>query len=97
PIKIAPAATPVAARPATRPMTSGDEVRSEDGSRSQTPIANSQVMRPLPTAVHPRDIPATPQPASPSIASSALEREHLQAQQQLRLQQEAARQKMQQQ
>jgi hypothetical protein len=55
------------------------------------------VSPPAPAAIHPHELPAVPQAASPSAANSALEREHLQQQQQLRAQQEQERQRVQQQ
>jgi flagellar biosynthesis GTPase FlhF len=53
--------------------------------------------RAAPTAVHPNELPPVPKPASPGVANSALEREHLQQQQQMLAQQEQARQRVQQQ
>jgi hypothetical protein len=50
-----------------------------------------------PIAVHPKELPPVPKPVSPGIANSALEREHLQQQQQMLAQQEQARQRIQQQ
>jgi hypothetical protein len=53
--------------------------------------------RPATIAVHPKELPPVPKPASPAIADSALERQHLQQQQQMLAQQEQARQRVQQQ
>lgn len=52
---------------------------------------------PAPAAVHARELPKAPAPPSPSGANSALEREHLQQQQQMRAQQEQEQQRVQQQ
>ncbi|GAC1660239.1 MAG: hypothetical protein PVS2B3_13330 [Steroidobacteraceae bacterium] len=57
-------------------------------------VASNPVVSP---AVHPSELPAAPKPPSPNIANSALEREHLQQQQQLRAAQEQQRQQVQQQ
>jgi FecR protein len=53
--------------------------------------------RPASAAVHPRELPAAPTAPSPSVANSALEREHLQQQQALQAQQAQQRQRLQQQ
>jgi Family of unknown function (DUF6600) len=58
--------------------------------------ANPAGNRPSTAAVHPKELPPVPKPASPAIANSALEREQLQQQQQMRIQQEQARQRVQQ-
>lgn len=52
---------------------------------------------PVPVPVHPNEIPHLERPASPSAANSALERQHLQEQQQLRARQDEERLRMQQQ
>ena len=61
------------------------------------PGLNPAPTRPMPSFVHPSEIPAPPRPPSPSVANSVLERQHLQEQQQLHAQQEADRQRIQQQ
>jgi hypothetical protein len=81
PVRIAPAATPVL-HTASPPPT--------------TPPA-AAVNRPPVAAVHPNELPPVPKPASPAVANSALEREHLQQQLQMGAQQEQARQRVQQQ
>ncbi len=83
-VKIAPPATPLAARPVVRPP-------------ARAPMVDPAATRPPPTAAHANEIPAAPKPPSPSVANSALERQHLQEQQKLAAQQEAERQKIQQQ
>ena len=66
--------------------------------RAASPAAtNPGGNRPSTAAVHPKELPPVPKPASPAIANSALEREQLQQQQQMRIQQEQARQRVQQQ
>ena len=57
----------------------------------------AQPSRPAPAAVHPRELPAAPTAPSPSVANSALEREHMQQQQALQAQQAQERQRLQQQ
>ncbi|HXA36657.1 MAG TPA: FecR family protein [Steroidobacteraceae bacterium] len=79
----APAAPPAAKTPPPPPAAPPAVLPA-----AKTPAAPSQ---PAPAAVHPRELPTVPKPASPSEANSALEREHLQQQQQLRAQQEQDR------
>lgn len=72
------------------------------GSDRQRPIARPavptvQAPRPAVAAVHPNESPAPPRPASPAVANSALERQHLQEQQQLAARQDQERQQVQQQ
>ena len=92
PIRIAPAATPVAA--SARTVGPQSAAPSRQPQTSPQPVAAA---RPPSAAIHPRELPAAPQPPSPSIANSALEREHLQQQQQLQARQEQERQRVQQQ
>ena len=56
-----------------------------------------ETMRPPSATVHPNELPPAPRPPSPAVAESALERQHLQEQQQLHAQQEQERQHVQQQ
>ena len=86
PVRIAPAATPIQSNPLA-PRPSAPPPRPTNAGNDRTPA----------TAMHPNDLPPVPKPVSPSIANSALEREHLQQQQQLLAQQEQARQRVQQQ
>lgn len=57
----------------------------------------STAAMPAAAPVHVEQLPAAPRAASPAVANSALEREHLQAQQQLQAQQAAERARVQQQ
>jgi len=59
--------------------------------------ARSSALAPAGAPVHVDQLPAAPRAASPAVANSALEREHLQAQQQLQAQQAAERERVQQQ
>jgi len=83
PVRIAPAATPIS-------HTAPPAAINPDVNRPS-------VSRPSTVAVHPKDLPPVPKPPSPGIADSALERQHLQQQQQMLAQQEQARQRIQQQ
>ncbi len=56
-----------------------------------------EAMHPPAATVHPNQLPAAPRPPSPADANSALERQHLQEQQQLHAQQEQERGRVQQQ
>jgi flagellar biosynthesis GTPase FlhF len=56
-----------------------------------------EAARPPVPAVHPVELPPTPKPPSPAVANSALERQHLQEQQQLAARQAQDRQRLQQQ
>jgi flagellar biosynthesis GTPase FlhF len=62
-----------------------------------TPATPATINRAAASAVHPNDLPPVAKAVSPNIANSALEREHLQQQQQMLAQQEQARQRIQQQ
>ena len=96
-IHIAPAATPVSSKPlAARPAVPGPQRPKADLRPGAAPAA-IEGNRPSAVAVHPNELPPIPKPASPSAANSALEREHLQQQQQLHAQQEQERARLQQQ
>ena len=69
----------------------------QDRPGERPPPQITEAARPAPAPVHPNEIPAAPRPPSPGNASSALERQHLQEQQQLHTQQEAEIQRVQQQ
>jgi hypothetical protein len=95
-VRIAPPATPhVAAQPAVRASTPSEPPPRADRPPARPPVAASNPV--AARAIHPNELPAAPKPPSPSIANSALEREHLQQQQQLRAAQEQQRQQVQQQ
>jgi hypothetical protein len=70
-------------------------------SRSAPPAAQTVAPRApradIPNATHPNEIPVPQRPASPAIANSVLERQHLQEQQQQQAKQEADRARLQQQ
>jgi hypothetical protein len=86
---VAPASIVNAPRPnvvRTAPLQSAPLPRPAPG-----PAASVPVSRPAPAAVHAGDLVPPPRPASPGVADSALEREHLQQQQQLRVQQDQER------
>ena len=84
PTEAKPSAAPPLARPAevTRPR---EVPRPPEAARPSVP------------AVHPVELPPTPKPPSPAVADSALERQHLQEQQQLEARQTQDRQRLQQQ
>jgi hypothetical protein len=100
PVRIAPAATP-----ATPVQTGG--LSPKTGAASGAPAQQRPESAPVPgnhggvspaaAAVHPNELPPVPKPAAPGMANTALERSHLQQQQQLQAQQEQERQKIQQQ
>ena len=93
-----PAAPVIIAKkpPETQPSSIEPAKSDRPADRAQPPRI-VQVSRPAPAAIHPSELPTPQKPAAPSIADSALEREHLQQQQQLRAQQEQERQRVQQQ
>ena len=78
-----PSAAPMPARPA--------EVTRPDGPRPP------EAARLPVTAVHPVELPTAPKPPSPAVANSALERQHLQEQQQMEAREAQDRQRLQQQ
>jgi hypothetical protein len=92
PIRIAPAATPVAS--SARAVVPQSAAPSPPPRPSPEPVAPA---RPPSAAVHPSELPAVRPPPSPNTANSALEREHLQQQQQLQARQEQERRQVQQQ
>jgi hypothetical protein len=95
-VRIAPPATPALAEPPARPMPSNSLPPRVDRPPAQPTTPTTEAIN-RPTPIHVNDVPAAPRPPSPGIANSALERQHLQEQQQLRAQQEEERQKVQQQ
>jgi hypothetical protein len=97
PVRIAPPAAPAIAHPPTEHETAraapAPVARPADRPAGTAP----QPARPPAAAVHPNEMPATFKPPSPSVANSALERQHLQEQQRLLAQQQEERQHVQQQ
>jgi hypothetical protein len=85
-VRTAPLQSAPLPRPAPGPAASAPLPRPAPG-----PAASVPVSRPAPAAVHAGDLVPPPRPASPGVADSALEREHLQQQQQLRVQQDQER------
>jgi hypothetical protein len=94
-VKLAPPAMPAVVHPPARPGVSPPA--SADREPVRPPSATGAGTRPAAVAVHPQELPQVPRPASPSSANTALERQHLQEQQQLAAQQAAERQRVQQQ
>jgi hypothetical protein len=92
-VRIAPPATPHVAAQPVRSTTTSPEPPRVDRPPARPTVADSPpgVAR----AVHPSELPVAPRPPSPSIADSALERQHLQEQQQLHAAQEQQRQQVQ--
>jgi hypothetical protein len=87
-------------RPPERPAPSAPAKTPPVSARTEParpPSAPSEGTRPAPVAVHPQELPQVFHPASPAAANTALERQHLQEQQQLLAQQAAERQRVQQQ
>lgn len=85
-------------RPAVRvaPPATSAAPRSPDNRMPARPaMSTAEPARPAAGAIHPRELPPAPKPPSPAIAESALERQHLQAQQQLQAQQEEERRRVQ--
>ncbi|HWY94138.1 MAG TPA: DUF6600 domain-containing protein, partial [Steroidobacteraceae bacterium] len=108
-VKLAPPAMPAVVHPPERPVPA-PSARVEparppsaagEGSRPAAvavhPQELPQASRPAAVAVHPQELPQASRPPSPSTANTALERQHLQEQQQLLAQQAAERQRVQQQ
>jgi hypothetical protein len=86
-IRMAPPASPVSvAKKPGRPTP-----LSAEPPKVNRPPPSVAMSRPAPAAIHPKELPALPKPASPSVANSVIEREHLQQQQQLRAQQDQER------
>jgi len=97
-VKIAPPATPIPARPAPKPpVASGSPPPRAQPAPTHPPMATAEVSRAAPAVIHPNELPPPIKPASPSVANSALERQHLQEQQQLQARQEEERRQVQQQ
>jgi hypothetical protein len=97
-VKLAPPAMPAmpaVVHPPDRPVAS-PSARTER-EPVHPPSSASEGTRPAAAAVHPQELPQVLRPASPSTANTALERQHLQEQQQLLAQQAAERQRVQQQ
>ena len=108
-VKLAPPAMPAVVHPPERPVPA-PSARVEparppsaagEGSRPAAvavhPQEPPQASRPAAVAVHPQELPQVSRPPSPGTANTALERQHLQEQQQLLAQQAAERQRVQQQ
>jgi FecR protein len=94
-VKIAPPPRMVAPARAAEPPAA---IRpNAERSESHTPPLPAQAPRSAANAIHPNELPPQPKPASPAVANSVLERQHLQEQQRLQAQQEADRQRLQQQ
>jgi len=89
-VRIAPEATPMA-RPGTPPATLHPPLRTD-----RPPSAAAAAGRPPAAASHPNELPPLSRPPSPNGANSALEREHLQEQQRLLVEQNAERERVQQ-
>ena len=96
-VRIAPPATPVAARPAPKPVTPESPAPKAEPAPTHPPSGTTEVNRTAPVPIHPKELPPPPKPVSPSVANSALERQHLQEQQQLQARQEEERRQVQQQ
>ena len=96
-----PSAPPAAKAPPTAPPVATTPRAANPPAAKAPPapaaVPTPPVSQPAPAAIHPRELPAVPKAASPGVANSALEREHLQQQQELRAQQEQERQRVQQQ
>src|SRR5882672_11445533 len=108
-VKLAPPAMPAVVHPPERPVPAPSarvepaRPPSAAGEGSQPaavavhPQEPPQASRPAAVAVHPQELPQVSRPPSPGTANTALERQHLQDQQQLLAQQAAERQRVQQQ
>jgi hypothetical protein len=95
-VRIAPPAMPhVAAPSSAKPATPSAPPPKADRPPPRPAVADSHP--PAPAAVHPNQLAVAPKPASPNSANSALERQHLQEQQQQHAAQEQQRQSLQQQ
>ena len=92
-VKLAPPAMPAGVHPPERPVPA-PSARVEP---ARPPSAAGESSRPAAAAIHPQELPQASRPPSPSTANTALERQHLQEQQQLLAQQAAERQRVQQQ
>ena len=92
-VKLAPPAMPAVVHPPERPVPA-PSARVEP---ARPPSAAGEGSRPAAAAVHPQELPQVSRPPSPGTANTAVERQHLQEQQQLLAQQAAERQRVQQQ
>jgi hypothetical protein len=91
-VRVAPPAAPVSVSRAPSKASAPTHAPTHAATPVEMPMS-----RPAPSAVHARELPVPAKPSSPSVAASALEREHLQQQQQLAAQQAQERQRLQQQ
>ncbi len=96
-VRIAPPATPVAARPTPKPAMPGSPAPRAQPVPTHPPVTSTEVTRAAPAPIHPNELPPPVKPVSPGVANSALERQHLQEQQQLQARQEEERRQVQQQ
>lgn len=94
-VKLAPPAVPAVVHAPERPVPSPSNRTDREPVRP--PSATSEGTRAAAVAVHPQELPQALHPTPPSAANTALERQHLQDQQQLLAQQAAERQRVQQQ
>src|SRR6266403_4982992 len=94
-VKLVPPAMPAVVHPPAPPVVSPSVGAGREPVRPSN--VTSAGNRPATVAVHPQELPQVLRPASPSTANTALERQHLQEQQQLLAQQTAERQRVQQQ
>src|ERR1700692_1896555 len=94
-VKLAPPAMPAVGHAPERPVPLPSASTGREPVRQPSPP--SEGTRPVAVAVHPQELPQALRPTSPSGANTALERQHLQEQQQLLAQQAAERQRVQQQ
>lgn len=102
-----PARAPVSLAPPARLVTSGRPAPQRPDTQNQQPVGTpappaAQVVAPRAPApmlnpTHPIEMPQPQRPASPALANSVLERQHLQEQQQQQAKQEADRTRLQQQ
>jgi hypothetical protein len=95
PERPAPAPAP-AARPPEPPAPAANERPNIDRGPSAT-APPTPVVQSVPNAIHPNELPRPQAPASPAMANSVLERQHLQEQQQQQARQNAEREQLQQQ
>jgi FecR protein len=93
----APTPPPAPARAANPPTPPPPPTAKAPPAAAPPPAPRAAPAAPAAAAIHPRELPAASQAAAPSTANSALEREHMQQQQQLQTQQAQERQRLQQQ
>jgi hypothetical protein len=96
-VRLAPPAIPAATRPPARAPASSDASQGTERLPARPPTPAAEPTRSAAVAAHPAELPVVPKPPSPSVADSALERQHLQEQQRLRAMQEDERRSVQQQ